>query len=191
MSARPEGHRAGEFRLGTMYEKGLDGKKDIQAARRYYVLAAERGNAKAMHNLAVLDADGGGKGPDYKSAAAGSARRPTTASPTASTISASSMPAASASNRTSPSRSNGSASRRRRAIPKRPASATTSPSALDPQSQAAAKLAIQGFTPEPQPDDATTSQPPPADGTAPPAAPAKPGGKPRRASLRSSAPRAR
>ena len=31
--------------------------------------AAERGNAKAMHNLAVLDADGGGKGANYKSAA--------------------------------------------------------------------------------------------------------------------------
>src|SRR5438045_6054605 len=31
--------------------------------------AAERGNAKAMHNLAVLDADGGGRGANYKSAA--------------------------------------------------------------------------------------------------------------------------
>jgi localization factor PodJL len=33
------------------------------------VQAAERGNAKAMHNLAVLDADGGGKAANYKSAA--------------------------------------------------------------------------------------------------------------------------
>ena len=57
------------FRLGTLYEKGLSVKKDIDIARRYYMQAAERGNAKAMHNLAVLDADGGGKGANYKSAA--------------------------------------------------------------------------------------------------------------------------
>ncbi|WP_024515893.1 SEL1-like repeat protein [Bradyrhizobium sp. Tv2a-2] len=56
------------FRLGTLYEKGLGVKKDADIARRYYMQAAERGNAKAMHNLAVLDADGGGS-PDYKSAA--------------------------------------------------------------------------------------------------------------------------
>ncbi len=43
-------------------------KKDVDIARRYYLQAAERGNAKAMHNLAVLDADGGGKGANYKSA---------------------------------------------------------------------------------------------------------------------------
>ena len=56
------------FRLGTLYEKGLSVKKDIDIARRYYMQAAERGNAKAMHNLAVLDADGGGKGANYKNA---------------------------------------------------------------------------------------------------------------------------
>ena len=53
---------------GTFYEKGLSVKKDVDIARRYYLQAAERGNAKAMHNLAVLDADGGGKGANYKSA---------------------------------------------------------------------------------------------------------------------------
>lgn len=56
------------FRLGTLYEKGLGVKKDIDIASRYYQQAAERGNAKAMHNLAVLEADGGGKTPNYKSA---------------------------------------------------------------------------------------------------------------------------
>ena len=56
------------FRLGTFYEKGLSVKKDVDIARRYYLQAAERGNAKAMHNLAVLDADGGGKGANYKNA---------------------------------------------------------------------------------------------------------------------------
>ncbi len=57
------------FRLGTLYEKGLGVTKDADIARRYYLQAAEHGNAKAMHNLAVLDADGGGKGANYKSAA--------------------------------------------------------------------------------------------------------------------------
>ena len=56
------------FRLGTFYEKGLSVTKDIDIARRYYLQAADRGNAKAMHNLAVLDADGGGKGANYRSA---------------------------------------------------------------------------------------------------------------------------
>ncbi|HWW48762.1 MAG TPA: hypothetical protein VNZ94_13070 [Xanthobacteraceae bacterium] len=57
------------FRLGTLYEKGLGVKKNLETARDYYTRAAERGNAKAMHNLAVLDADGGGNGANYKSAA--------------------------------------------------------------------------------------------------------------------------
>ncbi len=58
-----------QFRLGTLHEKGLVGKKDINLARELYAKAADRGNAKAMHNLAVLDADGGDRGPNYKSAA--------------------------------------------------------------------------------------------------------------------------
>ena len=57
------------FRLGTLHEKGLGVNKDVDTARRYYMQAADRGNAKAMHNLAVLDADGGGKGANYNSAA--------------------------------------------------------------------------------------------------------------------------
>ena len=36
------------FRLGTFYEKGMSVKKDVDIARRYYQQAAERGNAKAM-----------------------------------------------------------------------------------------------------------------------------------------------
>mgnify|MGYP003694054097 CR=1 FL=1 len=140
-------------------------KKDVDIARRYYLQAAERGNAKAMHNLAVLDADGGGKGAELQErVATGSARPPTAASPTASSTSASSMPAASASNRTSPNPSNGSASRRPRATRTPAASATTSPKRLDAQSLAAAKLAIQTFTPEPQPDDAVNAAAPPAGG---------------------------
>lgn len=57
------------FRVGSFYEKGLGVKKNLETARSYYRRAADRGNAKAMHNLAVLDADGGGNGADYRSAA--------------------------------------------------------------------------------------------------------------------------
>src|SRR4030095_5046123 len=53
---------------GTFYEKGLSVKRDVDVARRYYLQAAERGSAKAMHNLGVLDADAGGRGATYKSA---------------------------------------------------------------------------------------------------------------------------
>ena len=48
-----------------MYEKGLGLKKDLQEARRLYLAAADKGNAKAMHNLAVLYAEGLEGKPDY------------------------------------------------------------------------------------------------------------------------------
>jgi len=142
------------FRLGTFYEKGLSVKKDTDIARRYYQQAAERGNAKAMHNLAVLDADGGGKGADYKSASqwfrkaadrgvADSqfnlgilyARGIGVEQNLAESFKWFSLAAA---------QGDADAARKRDDIAKR----------LDPQSLAAAKLAIQTFTPEPQPDDA-------------------------------------
>jgi localization factor PodJL len=142
------------FRLGTFYEKGLSVKKDVDIARRYYLQAAERGNAKAMHNLAVLDADGGGKGANYKSASqwfrkaadrgvADSqfnlgilyARGIGVEQNLAESFKWFSLAAA---------QGDADAARKRDDIAKR----------LDPQSLAAAKLAIQTFTAEPQPDDA-------------------------------------
>jgi localization factor PodJL len=142
------------FRLGTFYEKGLSVKKDVDIARRYYLQAAERGNAKAMHNLAVLDADGGGKGANYKSASewfrkaadrgvADSqynlgilyARGIGVEQNLAESFKWFSLAAA---------QGDADSGRKRDDIAKR----------LDPQSLAAAKLAIQTFTPEPQPDDA-------------------------------------
>jgi localization factor PodJL len=170
------------FRLGTLYEKGLGVKKDAEIARRYYVQAAERGNAKAMHNLAVLDADGGGKGADYKSAAqwfrkaadrgvADSqfnlgilyARGIGVEQNLAESFKWFSLAAA---------QGDADAGHKRDDIAKR----------LDAQSLAAAKLAIQTFTAEPQPDDAVNVATP-AGGwdsapvqasTAKPAAAAKP-----------------
>jgi localization factor PodJL len=168
------------FRLGTFYEKGLSVKRDADVARRYYVQAAERGNAKAMHNLAVLDADGGGKGANYKSAAqwfrkaadrgvADSqfnlgilyARGIGVEQNLAESFKWFSLAAA---------QGDADAGHKRDDVAKR----------LDPQSLAAAKLAIQTFTAEPQPDDAVNVTPPPGgwDGAPahPAAAPAK--GKP-------------
>jgi len=142
------------FRLGTFYEKGLSVKKDVDIARRYYMQAAERGNAKAMHNLAVLDADGGGKGANYKDASqwfrkaadrgvADSqynlgilyARGIGVEQNLAESFKWFSLAAA---------QGDADSARKRDDIAKR----------LDAQSLAAAKLAIQTFTPEPQPDDA-------------------------------------
>jgi localization factor PodJL len=142
------------FRLGTFYEKGLSVKKDVDIARRYYMQAAERGNAKAMHNLAVLDADGGGQGANYKGAAqwfrkaadrgiADSqynlgilyARGIGVDQNLAESFKWFSLAAA---------QGDVDAGRKRDDIVKR----------LDAQSLAAAKLALQTFTPEPQPDDA-------------------------------------
>ncbi|MCA1452908.1 SEL1-like repeat protein [Bradyrhizobium sp. BRP22] len=149
------------FRLGTFYEKGLSVKKDVDTARRYYVQAAERGNAKAMHNLAVLDADGGGKGANYNSAAlwfrkaadrgvADSqfnlgilyARGIGVEQNLAESFKWFSLAAA---------QGDADAGHKRDDVAKR----------LDAQSLAAAKLAIQTFTAEPQPDDAVNAATPP------------------------------
>ena len=168
------------FRLGTLYEKGMGVKKDPDLARRYYEQAAERGNAKAMHNLAVLDADGGGKGPSYKSAAgwfrkaadrglADSqfnlgilyARGIGVEQNLAESFKWFSLAAA---------QGDADAGHKRDDIAKR----------LDAQSLAAAKLAIQTFTPEPQPDDAINVATPPGgwDQAAATATPPKPAAKP-------------
>jgi len=118
------------------------------------VQAAERGNAKAMHNLAVLDADGGGKGANYTSASqwfrkaadrgvADSqynlgilyARGIGVEQNLAESFKWFSLAAA---------QGDADSARKRDDLARR----------LDAQSLAAANLAIQTFTPEPQPDDA-------------------------------------
>jgi localization factor PodJL len=58
-----------QFRLGGLYEKGLGVKKGLDTARRLYLAAGEAGNAKALHNLAVLYAEGIDGKPDYQAAA--------------------------------------------------------------------------------------------------------------------------
>lgn len=67
--AAKQGLAPAQFRLGGFYEKGFGVTKDLEAARRLYSSAAEAGNAKAMHNLAVLYAEGIDGKPDYQNAA--------------------------------------------------------------------------------------------------------------------------
>ena len=58
-----------QYRLGSLYEKGHGTRKNLDQARRLYQAAAEQGNGKAMHNLAVLYAEGIDGKPDLKVAA--------------------------------------------------------------------------------------------------------------------------
>jgi localization factor PodJL len=168
------------FRLGTFYEKGLGVKRDLDLAHRYYLQAAERGNAKAMHNLAVLDADGGGKGANYTTASAWFrkaadrgvadsqynlgilyARGIGVEQNLAESYKWFSLAAA---------QGDADAGRKRDDVAKR----------LDAQSLAAAKLAIQTFTAEPQPEDAVIVPAPAGgwDNTPAQANAAKPAAKP-------------
>jgi localization factor PodJL len=57
------------FRLGGLYDKGGGLKRDRALARQLYTAAAEKGHAKAMHNLAVLYAEGFDGKPNYRLAA--------------------------------------------------------------------------------------------------------------------------
>jgi localization factor PodJL len=67
--AAKQGLAPAQFRLGGLYEKGLGVKKDLATARDLYLAAAQKGNGKAMHNLAVLYAEGVDGPPDYGKAA--------------------------------------------------------------------------------------------------------------------------
>ena len=67
--AAKQGLALAQFRLGGFYEKGIGVKKDLVAARDLYLAAAGKGNGKAMHNLAVLYAEGIDGPADYANAA--------------------------------------------------------------------------------------------------------------------------
>lgn len=166
------------FRLGTLYEKGLGVKKDADIARRYYAQAAERGSAKAMHNLAVLDADGGGRGANYKSAAQWF-RKAADRGVADSQFNLGILYARGIGVEQNLAESykwftlaagqgDADAATKRDDIAKR----------LDPQSLAAAKLAIQTFSAEPQPDDAVNVTAPAGGWDSAPQASAKPAPKP-------------
>ncbi|MGJ3263618.1 MAG: hypothetical protein ACFE0R_10330, partial [Salinarimonas sp.] len=58
-----------QYRIGQIYDKGVGVERDPAAAEIWYRRAAESGNVTAMHNLAVLLAEGAvGGAPDYTGA---------------------------------------------------------------------------------------------------------------------------
>src|SRR6202030_165494 len=125
------------FRLGTLYEKGLSVQKDVDIARRYYLQAAERGNRGPNYTNASLwfrkAADRGVADSQFNLGIL-YARGIGVEQNLAESFKWFSLAAA---------QGDADAAGKRDDIAKR----------LDAQSLAAAKLAIQTFTPEPQPDD--------------------------------------
>jgi localization factor PodJL len=67
--AASKGLAPAQFRYASLLEKGQGVKKDLVQARKLYLAAAGKGNGKAMHNLAVLYAEGAEGRPDYVNAA--------------------------------------------------------------------------------------------------------------------------
>ncbi|HEY4140816.1 MAG TPA: hypothetical protein VGM57_05345 [Pseudolabrys sp.] len=67
--AASKGLAPAQFRYASLLEKGQGVKKDLVQARKLYLAAAGKGNGKAMHNLAVLYAEGAEGKPDYVNAA--------------------------------------------------------------------------------------------------------------------------
>ena len=63
--AAAAGNAPGQYRLGTLYERGKGVAKDMKAALGWYERAAALGNVKAMHNAAVLAANNDLQKPDY------------------------------------------------------------------------------------------------------------------------------
>lgn len=59
------GNAPAQYRLGTLYERGMGVAKDLKGALGWYERAASLGNVKAMHNAAVLAAGAGAEKPDY------------------------------------------------------------------------------------------------------------------------------
>ncbi|MFG1477641.1 hypothetical protein V5F53_03140 [Xanthobacter sp. V4C-4] len=56
------GYAPAAYRLGSLYENTL---RNVDEAFRFYKWAAEQGNVRAMHNLAVLYTQGGAGSPDW------------------------------------------------------------------------------------------------------------------------------
>ncbi len=67
--AAASGLAPAQFRIGTLYQKGVGFERDAAAAKRWYTSAAEAGNARAAHNLAVMYAEPVDDKPNYLEAA--------------------------------------------------------------------------------------------------------------------------
>jgi localization factor PodJL len=163
-----------QFRLAGLNEKGEGVKKDVHAARRLYQSAANKGHAKAMHNLAVLYAEGVDGRPDYKAAAQWFRKA------AAYGIADSQYNLAILYARGIGVEANLAESYKWFAIASgrgdQDAAAKRDQVAarLDPQTLMAAKLAVQTFVAEREPEDATSLKAPPGGWDRAPAQPAKP-----------------
>lgn len=152
--AAKQGLAPAQFRLGGLYEKGLGVKKDLADARDLYLAAAEKGNGKAMHNLAVLYAEGVNGAPDYAKAAewfrkaADHGIRDSQYNLGILYVRGVGVEHNEAESykwfAIAASQGDKDAAKKRDEIASR----------LDPQSLAAARLAVQNWSPEPQPEDA-------------------------------------
>ena len=160
--AAKQGLAPAQFRLGSLYEKGLGVKKDLATARDLYLAAAKKGNGKAMHNLAVLYAEGVNSAPDYNKAAEWF-RQAANRGIRDSQYNLAILYARGIGVEHNDAESYkwfaiAAAQGDTEAAKKRDEIAAQ----LDPQSLAAAKLAVQNWTPEPQPDDAVNVKTPAA-----------------------------
>ena len=172
--AADAGFAPAQFRLASLNEKGEGMKKDVQAARRLYLAAADKGHAKAMHNLAVLYAEGIDGKPDYKAAsewfrkAAGYGVTDSQYNLAILYARGIGIPANLAESyrwfALAAANGDSDAAKKRDEVAAR----------LDQQALAAAKLAVQGFVAEREPDEATNLRTPPGGWDRAPAAPVKP-----------------
>jgi localization factor PodJL len=143
-----------QFLLGGLYEKGLGVKKDLAKARDLYLAAAQQGHGNAMHNLAVLYAEGVNGPPDYDQAAMWF-RKAADHGIRDSEYNLGILYA-----RGIGVKQNNSESYKWFALAAKQGDKDAAgkrdqiASRLDPQSLAAARLAVQNWSPEPQPDDA-------------------------------------
>ena len=172
--AADAGFAPAQFRLASLNEKGEGMKKDVQAARRFYLAAANKGHAKAMHNLAVLYAEGIEGKPDYKAAsewfrkAAGYGVTDSQYNLAILYARGIGIPANLAESyrwfALAAANGDTDAAKKRDEVAAR----------LDQQALATAKLAVQGFVVEREPDEATSLRTPPGGWDRAPAAPVKP-----------------
>lgn len=63
-----QGHRAAQFNVGVLYEKGLGVAQDPAEAARWYLKAAQQGDTEAQYNVGVLYETGTGLGKDIDEA---------------------------------------------------------------------------------------------------------------------------
>jgi localization factor PodJL len=172
--ASDAGFTPAQFRLGSLNEKGEGVRKDVKTAQRLYLAAAAKGHAKAMHNLAVLYAEGIDGRPDYK-AASEWFRKAAGYGVTDSQYNLAILFARGIGVQTNlvesykwfalaAANGDSDAAKKRDEVGAR----------LDPTTLTTAKLAVQAFIPEREPDEATNLRTPPGGWDHAAAVPAKP-----------------